>query len=73
MAVSLSAPRRLRSRRSLTEQPAELIIVFAPGGGHKFFEELGPATRTATFDRDEVAAIFERHGMTPLGPPLSAD
>jgi quercetin dioxygenase-like cupin family protein len=58
---------------NLTDQPAELIIVFAPGGGHRFFEELGPATRTATFDRDEVAAIFERHGMTLLGPPLSAD
>jgi quercetin 2,3-dioxygenase len=58
---------------NLTDQPAELIIVFAPGGGHKFFEELGPATRTTTPDRDEVAAIFERHGMTLLGPPLSAD
>ena len=58
---------------NLTDQPAELIVVFAPGGGHKFFEELGPATRTTTFDRDEVKAIFERHGMTLLGPPLSAD
>ena len=52
---------------NLTDQPADLIIVFTPGGGHKFFEELGPATRTATFNRDEVAAIFERHGMTLLG------
>jgi len=58
---------------NLTDQPAELIIVFAPGGGHKFFEELGPATRGASLDRDEVAAIFERHGMTLLGPPLSAN
>lgn len=58
---------------NLTDQPAELIIVFAPGGGHKFFEELGPATRMAAFNRDRVAAIFERHGMTLLGPPLSAD
>jgi quercetin dioxygenase-like cupin family protein len=58
---------------NLTDQPAELIIVFAPGGGHKFFEELGPATRTATPDRGEVAAIFERHGMTLLGPPLNDD
>lgn len=58
---------------NLTDQPAELIIVFAPGGGHKFFEELGPATRGATLDRDEIAGIFERHGMTLLGPPLSAD
>jgi hypothetical protein len=42
-------------------------------GGHKFFEELGPATRTANPDRGEIAAIFERHGMTLLGPPLGAD
>lgn len=58
---------------NLTDQPAELIIVFAPGGGHTFFEELGPATRTANPDRAEIAAIFERHGMTLLGPPLSTD
>jgi quercetin dioxygenase-like cupin family protein len=58
---------------NLTDEPAELIITFTPGGGHKFFEELGPATRTGNPDRDEVAAIFERHGMTLLGPMLSAD
>jgi quercetin dioxygenase-like cupin family protein len=58
---------------NLTDQPAELIIVFAPGGGHRFFEELGPAARAAQRDRDEIAAIFERHGMTLLGPPLSPE
>jgi quercetin dioxygenase-like cupin family protein len=58
---------------NLTDQPAEVILTFTPGGGHKFFEELGPATRTANPDRGEVAAIFERHDMTLLGPPLSAD
>ena len=58
---------------NLTDQPAELIVTYAPGGGHTFFEELGPATRTANPDRAEIAAIFERHGMTLLGPPLSAD
>lgn len=58
---------------NLTDQPAELIITFVPGGGHTFFEELAPATRTATPDRAEVAAIFERHGMSLVGPPLSAD
>lgn len=58
---------------NLTDQPAELIIVFAPGGGHKFFEELAPATRTTQPDREEIAAIFERHDMTLLGPPLRAD
>ncbi len=58
---------------NLTDQPAEIIVVYAPGGCHRFYEELGPATRSATPDRDEVAAIFERHEMTLLGPPLSAD
>jgi quercetin dioxygenase-like cupin family protein len=58
---------------NLTDEPAEVIVVYTPGGGHKFYEELGPATRTATPDRDEIAAIFNRHGMTLLGPPLSAD
>jgi hypothetical protein len=58
---------------NLTDQPAELVIVFTPGGGHRFFAELGPATRAATPDREQVAAIFERHQMTLLGPPLSAD
>src|SRR5690242_1448905 len=47
---------------NLTDQPAELIIVFSPGGGQKFFAELGPATRSAAPDREEIAAIFERHG-----------
>jgi quercetin dioxygenase-like cupin family protein len=58
---------------NLTDEPAELIVVYTPGGCHKFYAELGPATRTETPDRAEIAAIFERHGMTLLGPPLSAD
>ena len=58
---------------NLTDAPAELIVVYTPGGCHKFYEELGPATRTAAPDPHEVAAIFERHGMSLLGPPLTAD
>lgn len=58
---------------NLTDEPGELIVVFAPGGGHRFFEELGPATRGGSADRTEIAAIFDRHGMSLLGPPLSAD
>jgi ribosomal protein L16 Arg81 hydroxylase len=57
---------------NLTDQPAERIVMFAPGGGHRFFEELGSAARASERDREEIAAIFERHGMTLLGPPLSA-
>ena len=58
---------------NLTGEPAELIVVYTPGGCRGFYEELGPATRTGTPDRDAIAAIFERHGMTLLGPPLTAD
>ena len=58
---------------NLTDQPAEIIVVYTPGGGHKFYEELGPATRNGPPDRTVVAAIFEKHGMSLLGPPLSAD
>ena len=58
---------------NLTDQPAQIIVVYTPGGGHKFYEELGPATRNGTPDRAAIAAIFEKHGMSLLGPPLSAD
>ena len=58
---------------NLTDEPAEIVVVYTPGGGHKFYEELGPATRSGNPDRAVVAAIFEKHGMTLLGPPLSAD
>ena len=58
---------------NLTDQPGEIIVVYTPGGGHKFYEELGPATRNGAPDRTVVAAIFEKHGMSLLGPPLSAD
>lgn len=57
---------------NLTDEPAEIVVVYTPGGGHRFYEELGPLTRNGTPDRAEVAACFERHGMTLLGPPLTA-
>lgn len=58
---------------NLTREAGRIVIVYTPGGGHRFYEELGPAARNATPDRAEIAAIFERHDMTLLGPPLSAD
>ncbi|MEP7105950.1 MAG: hypothetical protein ABI838_08895, partial [Chloroflexota bacterium] len=58
---------------NLTDQPGEIIVVYTPGGGHKFYEELGPATRGGQADRQAIAAIFEKHGMTLLGPPLTPD
>jgi hypothetical protein len=48
-------------------------MVYTPGGGHKFYEELGPLTRNGTPDKADVAACFERHDMTLLGPPLTSD
>ena len=56
---------------NLADEPAEIVVVYTPGGGHRFYEELGPLTRDGTPDRTEVAACFERHGMALLGPPLS--
>jgi quercetin dioxygenase-like cupin family protein len=58
---------------NLTDEPGEIIVVYTPGGGQKFYEELGSATRNGTPDRAAVAAIFEQHDMSLLGPPLSAD
>jgi hypothetical protein len=48
-------------------------VVYTPGGGHKFYEELGPLTRTGTPDRATVAALFTKYDMTLLGPPLTPD
>jgi len=58
---------------NLTGEPAQIVVVYTPGGGHRFYEELGPLTRNGAPDRATVAACFERHDMTLLGPPLSAD
>jgi quercetin dioxygenase-like cupin family protein len=58
--------------RNLTDEVGEIIVVYAPGGGRSFYEELGPATRQGTADRKQIAEIFERHDMTLLGPPLEA-
>jgi quercetin dioxygenase-like cupin family protein len=58
---------------NLTDEPAEIIIVYTPGGSRSFYEELGPATRQDGADRAQIAQIFERHDMTLLGPPLTAD
>ena len=27
---------------NLTDEPGEIIVVYTPGGGHKFYEEFGP-------------------------------
>jgi quercetin dioxygenase-like cupin family protein len=58
---------------NLTDAPGELIVVYTPGGGHKFYEELGPATRNGSPDPKVVSQIFTMHGMSLLGPPLKPD
>jgi quercetin dioxygenase-like cupin family protein len=58
---------------NLTDEGAEIIVVYTPGGGNKFYEELGPLTRNGKPDHQVVAQLFERHGLTLLGPPLSLD
>jgi quercetin dioxygenase-like cupin family protein len=55
---------------NLTDDPAEVIIVYTPGGGHKFYEELGPVSRSGPRDPKAIAAVFEKHDMALLGPPL---
>ena len=58
---------------NLTAEGGELIVVYTPGGGHKFYEELGPMSRNPASTREQIAALFEKHGMTLLGGPLSPD
>jgi quercetin dioxygenase-like cupin family protein len=58
---------------NLTDQPGEVIVVYTPGGGHKFYEELGPMSRNGSPDSKLIAALFEKYDMTLLGPPLSPD
>ncbi|HEX7263936.1 MAG TPA: cupin domain-containing protein [Candidatus Dormibacteraeota bacterium] len=58
---------------NLTDEPGEVVVVYAPGGGHKFYEELGPISRSAHPDREVIAALFEKYDMALLGPPLSPD
>ena len=58
---------------NLTDEPAEIIVVYTPGGGHKFYEEFGPISRSGPPDRKVIAALFEKYDMTLLGAPLSPD
>ena len=58
---------------NLTDAPGEVIVVYTPGGGIKFHEELGQLTRHGPPEPKAVAQLFEKHGMKLLGPPLSLD
>ena len=58
---------------NLTDEPGEIVVVYTPGGGHKFYEELGPISRNGSLDRKVIAEVFAKHDMTLLGPPLNPD
>ena len=58
---------------NLTNETGEIIVVYTPGGGHKFYEEFGPISRSGLSDRKVIAALFEKYDMTLLGSPLSPD
>lgn len=58
---------------NLTDDPGEIIVVYTPGGGQKFYEEFGPLMRGGHPDRQAVAAVFEKYDMSLLGPPLNPD
>jgi len=58
---------------NLTDQPGELIVVYTPGGGQKFYEEFGPISRLGKPDPKVLAPIFTKYNMSLLGPPLSLD
>jgi quercetin dioxygenase-like cupin family protein len=58
---------------NLTDEPGEIIVVYTPGGGHKFYEEFGPISRSGPPDPKVFGPLFEKYGMTLLGKPLSAD
>jgi len=60
---------------NLSDEPGQFIAVFTPGGTNKFFEEFGPMMNAdgGPPEQEVIAALLEKHGMTLLGPPLSAD
>lgn len=58
---------------NLTDQPGEIIVVYTPGGGHKFYEEFGPISRMGPPDPKVIGPLFTKYDMSLLGPPLSPD
>jgi hypothetical protein len=49
---------------NLTDEPGEIIVVYTPGGGHKFYDEFGPISRNGSPDQKVVAALFAKYDMT---------
>jgi hypothetical protein len=38
--------------KNISDEPGRVIVVYTPGGGHKFFEEFGPIARNGHPDRE---------------------
>ncbi len=57
---------------NLTDEPGEIIVVYTPGGGHRFYQEFGPAARNGSPDPKVLGPLFAKYDMTLLGPPLKA-
>ena len=66
-------PARLKSSQFRVPGPGEIIVVHTPGGGHKFYEEFGPAAMSGPPDPNFPCPLFAKHDMTLLGSPLSPD
>ena len=58
---------------NLTDQPGEVIVVYTPGGGHKFYQEFGPIARMGKLDPKVLGPLFTKYDMSLLGPPLTPD
>src|SRR5512138_1437418 len=58
---------------NLTDEQGEIIVVYTPGGGHKFYEEFGPISRNGPPDPKVLGPLFAKYDMTLLGAPLSPD
>jgi len=49
---------------NLTNEPDEIIVVYTPRGGHKFYEELGPLMHSGIPDKKVVGQLLEKFEMT---------
>ena len=59
---------------TLGGEPAHMLNVFDPRGGTEaFFAEYAPLVNVqGPPDREKLAAVYAKHGMKVVGPPLAA-
>jgi mannose-6-phosphate isomerase-like protein (cupin superfamily) len=66
------APRGTRHTfQNLGKEPAKMIVAVVPGGLDLFFEEISANAVCGKPDPAKLAPIFEHHGLSLVGPPLS--